>query len=363
MNSYLVNYTAFIDESFSNFFDLSDDSGYYCAGVFLLPTNKLNEFNEIFTNYKENLHSEITKINRFKGTTIIVPEEIKSSKLRVIDPENALKLITPLTIWLQDNGGYIGSFFTSTKGFYSFIKRDNAAPSSYQQNGNNKFSEDSEKEAIEDILEKRNTKKGESFIISYIFRYVVNMIHGFCRERNIMVDILFDPRSGNTNNNSDELTEDNIVSNEIKESLSFTELAMINIGDIKQSHYGNISCDIPSESSVGIQFADHVTGYFTRFFRKIIELRTESCSENILTPKHLDSVDDIDTYSQLIQSMCHKNTISSDTAYKIFSTTLGIFPIGLLRSLFLNGRISCFTENGIVRTISLMELKYIDLFD
>ena len=182
------NVTAFVDESFDQFFTLGSDDGYFCMGIFLVPDEVLWEFENLFLGYRQSLFRELG-LNDEKEVT----NELKSTKLSQISKAKRLELHKPFLEWAKLNGISVGGFYTTTQGYVKYNVRNEAA--SEQLGVSNLLDPDRIKSARKDILDRRASTYAESMMIGDIAQVVAGMLLHFCGERDMAFTLRYDPRN------------------------------------------------------------------------------------------------------------------------------------------------------------------------
>ena len=333
-------YLVFIDESFWRFFELSNQ-GYFCHAAVGLPENEYEavqiETRPIFEEYCE----------------LLVPQrEFKHSEFRRIDFEERRVLAKKLHDVLAAHGGFVSAFYTPAHSFLTERVRVNLFLAGQEE----ALPADPERlrelmqAAVEELREER-AGPGMSAAIGALLRTPVSALLHFAEFMDIRLRVIYDPR---------ESREDRTVRAEMERTAELIGRMTPGTG----SRLVDVNVTSPSETEIGLQYADLAAGETRAFLAANPELREFGASPNFITS----------TSDEAIQAVGVRNgeeykfgavTYMPDALQRLFfsrdhkrQTVFAEFT-----DLLLSGTVTCFSTQGTPRHILPYERMFVDQLD
>ncbi len=336
-------YLVFIDESFFKFFDFAHKDGNFVHGAMGLPVSRYDDFQRMFTPAVEEYKASFFQSKQLQAN------ELKSAEIYKLEFGVRHRLILKMRAALEENGGFIAGFYTSNRGYIMEKIREDLI----DIEGIQAVPEDHAQLYDEMINRLKETAQGPgmSDLISRMLSLPVMAMSFFFSSLNCSFRVVYDPRQEE---------EDVAVKNQVEGIMA----ALHNAEKLGlKSKFLGLEIDRPSHQEIGLQVADIVAGEVRRFFRFNPELLLAGSDLNLITFGHQEGetplikmIDGklIKTGRQVAIPRALHERAMEPTEDCLFA---------YLPTLLAAGLVTCITEFGTERDVSLFSGQFLDLCD
>ena len=330
-------YIVFVDESFSLFFELTNERGYFCHGAFGIPATEYEavkrEVRPIFDDYSR----------------LLVPElkEFKHTEFRRIPFASRKQLAAELHAVIQSRGGFIEGYYTPAASFILERVREEvmdelpAIPDDYS-------------EIRKSVIERTKAQwegPGQSDVISQLMLLPFSGLAHMLAALDCTFRIVYDPRQAK---------EDKAVQAYID---GFGALIHRMTASLEGRFLG-LERDRRSEDELGLQIADLVAGETRGFFEENPEFRSFGASPKIITQLSKEPLVTLFEQSGKIWKFGAATRMPTTLQRRFFIDDLqGRTVLPEFTDLLASGVLICYSTWGTPRYVMVYEKLFLDHTD
>jgi hypothetical protein len=334
------NYLLFIDETFREFFDLKDRTGYLCYAAVGIPEKEYELF-------KRSLVKTFAQYEAYVvGDSGLTLREFKFEDFRRLGRRERETIAEQIGKLLKMYGGFVVGFYVRVAGVVMEHVRSNLVGTARAVPENHADLYDEAATELRSLLQ----GTGQSAVIARILRFPVLATAQFLTYFRCKFKVLCDPR---------ESKEDKAVQRAI-DDLMMDHLALASPQEAKS--YAGMDASRESHTEPGLQIADLLAGEVRMFFQNHSTLLTAGSSLALIVGDSREEVEWWELACGMVQKLGRLQKIP-DELHSVLKQTDGTTCLPLYRHSLAAGLLSCYTDLGQPRHIEIFEGNFFDQTD
>lgn len=334
------SYLLFIDETFRDFFALTDRTGYLCYAAVGIPEKEYEFFKRALAKTFAEYESYVV------GDSGLKLREFKFEEFRRLERRHREIVAGRIGRLLKMYGGVVFGFYTHVAGVVmEHVRSDLVGTASAVPDEHRKLYDDASAELRSELQ-----GVGQSLVIARILRFPVLAAAQFLSYFRCKFKVLCDPR---------ESKEDKAVQKAIDELM--TDHFALAAPDEAKSYLG-MDASRESHTEFGLQIADLLAGEVRLLFEGHPALLVSGSSGTLITGASREEMEWWEEASGVFQKLGRLQKMPADL-HSVVQQTDGRSCLPLYRHSLASGMVSCYTDLGQPRHIEVFEGNFFEQTD
>ncbi len=334
-------YLLFVDESFREFFGLSDPTGYFCYAAVGVPQREYEFFERALSSIFARYERYVVGSSGLQG-----PREFKFEDFRRLERNQRETIAAQIGKVMKMYGCFFAAFYTHTKGVVMERVRTNCL-------GTETAVPDDHRQAYDDAATELRSELegiGKSKVIARILRIPLGSTAYFLHYSRCKFKVLCDPRE-NKEDKAVQAVIDEFMIDYFARAAPEEAKSYLGMDNSRESH-----------TEPGLQIADLLAGEVRLLFERHPELLNAGSSPTLITGDTREEIEWWETASGVFQKIGSLQKIPAEIE-RVLRETDGTNCVPLYRYSLAAGLLSCYTDLGQPRHIEVFEGNFVEQTD